>query len=98
MDAGLPAPKLIKFLRERGPVCRPSPHLSLSGLSEAGFSLSEIALIKLWRMEMRALVLMPVLTFDLHGLFSLPGMCLADGFGDSCHLPLSSFILDLTAS
>lgn len=73
--------------------------LPLTGLSKAGFSLLEIALIKLWRVEMRALVLMPVLTFDLYNLFSLSGMCLVDGFRESCHLPLSSFfLLDLATS
>lgn len=87
----LPAPKLITFLHKQGPVCLFSSLLPLTGLSEAGFSLLEIALIKLWRVEMGAL--MPVLTFDLHRVFSVSGMCVADGFRDSCHLPLSSFIL-----
>lgn len=69
-----------------------SPILPLTGLSETGFSLLEIALIKLWRVEARTLVLMPVLTFDLHSCFPCL-LCVADGFEDSCHLPLSSFIL-----
>jgi len=93
MGANLPAPKLIGFLHRQGPVCLLSPLLPLTGLSEVGFSLLEIALIKLWRVEMRALVLMPVLTFDFHSLFPLPDACLADGFRCSCPLPLSSLIL-----
>lgn len=68
-----------------------SPLLPLTGLSETGLSLLEIALIKLWRVEMGALVLMPVLTFDLHSLFFLLATYIAGGF--SCHHPLPIFIL-----
>lgn len=67
--------------------------LPLAGLFETGLLLLEVALIKLWRVEMGALVLMPVLTFDLHSLFFLLAVCIAGDFRGSCHHPLPTFIL-----